>query len=157
MDRSVVLLVMTGMLAGCGSLSLSPSALDTPIPTTTAVPTMTATPEPSAVVISAEGVDCRADLSQAECDHAVQVALQLIPTYDEWLVQANGSPIRLTEVWKACTDADCMADLAGFAFVRVTTDEAIRLGPNQGMSLGTLVICIVDDLCGGQRPFAYTN
>lgn len=87
---------------------------------------------------------CRPPLSQAQCDDAIAQARAAVDaSTDLWLEQQTpGGPIRLTQVWQACGDADCMGHLAGFAFVRMRTGD--------GTSLGRVVVCIDRAICGDE-------
>lgn len=91
---------------------------------------------------------CRAPLSQAECDDAIAQADEALEQDSGMFTRSPDQPLRLTVVWKACTDEGCMDHLAGFASVRVATEA--------GDWLGRVVVCIDESLCAGAEPqFAF--
>jgi hypothetical protein len=50
---------------------------------------------------------------------------------------------RFTLIWDACQDDGCAEDLDGSAFVRVVDTH--------GESIGRVVVCIADEICGDQE------
>jgi hypothetical protein len=96
------------------------------------------------VAVGPETAECRPPLFPADCVYAVAEARAAIGFNEDIKDLAEGGQIRLTEVWRACSDAGCMDDLAGFAFVRMRTDD--------GDSLGRVIVCIDRAFCGDQPP-----
>lgn len=101
------------------------------------------------VLISACGpiapvVECRLPLTQRQCDDALVRARAAVDQSAHLVLedQARGEPIRLTEIWQACGDAGCMGHLAGFAFVRMQTDDRT--------SLGRVIVCVDTAVCGDE-------
>lgn len=91
-------------------------------------------------------VECHLPLSQGECDDAIAQARTAVDESADLRGQVQGEPIRLTEVWQACSDAGCIDHATGFAFVRMQTDD--------GTSLGRVIVCIDSAVCGG-RPTTF--
>ena len=87
-------------------------------------------------------VECQAPLTAADCTDAVRRAQAALEEHPDWIPDA-GRPVRFTLVWDACQDADCAADLDGVAFVRVVDAR--------NESVGHVVVCIEDELCGDQE------
>lgn len=103
----------------------------------------------AALTACAAPAECRAPLTQAECDDAVEQATDALITDPDVFARPSGEPERLnlTVVWKACSDppgTGCFDEFEGFAFVRVATDA--------GRSLGRVIVCIDDRRCGDEGP-----
>ena len=97
-----------------------------------------------ACVVVAPSVECRPPLSRSQCDEALAQARAAVDEKAHLILedQTPDEPIRLTEIWQACGDADCIGHLAGFAFVRMQTDDRT--------SLGRVIVCVDAALCGDE-------
>lgn len=98
------------------------------------------------------GIDCQSPLTQGQCDSAVsqaRAAVQDAAAKDHWPWPGESrASIIYTVVWSACSQASCLDDLGGRAFVRLVDKDT-------GTSLGAAVVCVDDAICSGEAPSFY--
>ena len=90
------------------------------------------------------GEDCHESLTPAECRRATALAEQFLASLDPSDHPNGGAPVRVSSVRKACSDlfGGCAEELGGFAFVRITNAD--------DRNLGRVIVCVHDNVCGGE-------